>query len=83
MKVKDSVPRSLCSCVVYTCMCVGCNSLYGGTCRHISTRVRELQSSNKCKDSCDESCFKGKDSAKTYHQHKVKEALQIVGRGPT
>ena len=28
IKVKDSVPRSLRSCVVYKFMCAGCNSVY-------------------------------------------------------
>ena len=91
MKVKDSVPRSLRSCVVYKFTCAGCNAVYvGETCRHMSTRVREhlftdknshvyklLQSSKTCKDFCDESCFKAIDSAKTYNQLKVKEALHI------
>jgi len=67
----------------------------GETCRHISTRVLEhiftdksshvykhLQSSKTCKDSCDESCFKVIDSAKMYHQLKVKEALHILWEGP-
>ena len=90
MKVKDSVPRSLHSCVVYKFMCAGCNSVYvGESCRHILTRVREhlftdknshvykhLQSSKTCKDSCDESCVKVINSAKTYHQ--LKEALPIL-----
>jgi len=96
MKVKDSVPRSLRSCVVYKFTCSGCNSVYvGETCRHISTRVREhlfndknsyvykhLRSSKTCKDSCDESCFKVIDSAKTYNQRKVKEALHMLREGP-
>ena len=97
IKVKDSVPRSLRSRVVYNFTCAGCNSVYvGETCRHISTRVREhlctdknshvykhLQSYKTCKDSCDESCFKVLDSAKTYHQLKVKEAVHILWEGPT
>ena len=42
IKIKDSVPRSLQSCVVYKFTCVGCTSVYvGETCRHISTRIRE------------------------------------------
>ena len=96
IKVKDSVPRSLRSRVVYKFTCAGCNSVYvGETCRHISTRVREhlctdknshvykhLQSYKTCKDSCDESCFKVIDSAKTYHQLKIKEALHILWEGP-
>ena len=97
MKVKDSVPRSLRSCVVYKFMCEGCNSVYvGETYRHISARVREhlftdknshvythLQSSKTCKYSCDKSCFKVIDSAKMYHQVKVKEALHIFWEGPS
>ena len=96
MKVKDSVPRSLRSCIVYKFTCAVCNSVYvDETCRHISTRVREhlftdenshvykhLQSSKTCKDSCDESCFKVIDSAKTFNQLKVKEALHILWEGP-
>ena len=96
IKVKDSVPRSLRSRVVYKFTCAGCTSVYvGETCRHISTRVREhlctdknshvykhLQSYKTCKDSCDESCFKVIDSAKTYHQLKIKEALHILWEGP-
>ena len=67
----------------------------GETCRHISTRVREhlctdknshiykhLQSYKTFKDSCDESCIKVIDSAKTYHQLKIKEALHILWEGP-
>ena len=92
MKVKDSVPRLLRSCVVYKFTCAGCNSVYFG---ETSTRVREhlftdknshvykhLQSSKTCKDSCDESCFKVIDSAKTFNQLKVKEALHILWEGP-
>ena len=87
IKVKDSVPRLLRSYDVYNFTCAGCKSVYvGETCRHISTRVHEplctvtnshaykhLQSYKTCKDSCDESCFKVIDSAKTYHQLKIKE----------
>ena len=96
IKVKDSVPRSLCSCVVYKFTCAGCNSLYvGETCRHISARIREhlftnknshifkhLKSSKACKDVCSDSCFKIIDSAKTKNQLKIKEALHILWEGP-
>ena len=95
-KVKDSVPRSLRSCVVYKFTCAGCNSVYvSETCRHISTRIHEhlftdknshiykhLQGSKACRDSCNDSCFKIIDSAKTYHQLKIKEALHILWEGP-
>ena len=96
IKVKDSVTRSLCSCVVYKFTCAGCDSVYvGEMCRHISTRIREnlftdknshifkhLKSSKACKDSCSDSCFKIIDSAKTYNQLKIKEALHFCGRVP-
>ena len=92
IKVKDSVPRSLRSCVLYKFTCAGCNFVYVvETCRHISTRIHEhlftdknshiykrLQGSNACKDSCNDSCFKAIDSAKTYHQPRIKEALHIL-----
>ena len=35
-----------------------------------------------CKESCDKSCFKVIDSAKTYNQLKVKEVLHILWEGP-
>ena len=42
ISVKDYVPRSLRSYVVYKFKCAGCNSVYiGETSRHLSTRVRE------------------------------------------
>ena len=42
MNVKDSVPRSFRSNVVYKFICAECNSAYvGETSRHLSTRVRE------------------------------------------
>ena len=63
--VKDSVPKTLCSNVVYKFNCAGCDSVYvGEKSRHLSTRVREhlytdknsifkhLRSSDKCKKSC-------------------------------
>ena len=63
--------------------------------RHISTRIREhlftdknfhiykhLESSNTCKNACNDSCFKVLDSAKTHYQLKIKEALHILWEGP-
>jgi len=72
ISVKDCVPRSLRSCVVYNITCMGCNSAYiGETSPHLSTRVREhlftdknshtfkhLQSLSSCRDVCVEQCFK-------------------------
>ena len=40
--IKDPIPFSLRSLVVYKFSCAGCNSVYvGETCRHFSTRARE------------------------------------------
>ena len=60
-----------------------------------STRIREhlgsdknshifkhLQSSKPCKDACNDSCFKIIDSAKSYQQLTIKEALHILWEGP-
>ena len=90
------MPRSLRSCVVDKFTCAGWNSVYvGETCRHIYTRIHEnlftdknshlykhLQGSKACRDFCNDSCFKVIDSAKTYHQLKIKEALHILWEGP-
>ena len=94
--VKDCVPRSLRSCVVYKFMCAGCNSVYiGETSRHLSTRVREhlftdknshifkhLKSSSTCKDACGEGCFRVLDSASSHHNLRIKEALHIMWERP-
>ena len=96
IKVKDSVSRSLCSSVVYEVTCAVCSSIYvGERCRHISTRIREhfgtdknshilnhLQSSKRCKDTSNDSCSKSIDTAKSYHQLKIKEAMHISWEGP-
>ena len=96
MNVKDTVPRSLRSSVVYKFNCAECNSAYvGERSRHLSTRVREhlctdknsnifkhLKSSDKCKKACNDSCFTILDSASTYHQRKIKEALHILCERP-
>ena len=94
--VKDCVPRSLRSCVVYKFICAGCNSVYiGETSRHVSTRVREhlftdknshifkhLKSSSTCKDACGEGCFRVLDSASSHHNLRIKEALHIMWERP-
>ena len=62
---------------------------------HLTTRVREhlctnknshifkhLKNSASCKDVCNESCFKVLDTAKTYHNLRIKEALHITWERP-
>ena len=92
MNVKDTVPRSLHSNVVYKFNYAECNSAYAGeTSRHLSIRVRKhfgtdknsnifkhLKSSQKCRKVCNDSCATILDSATTYHQLKIKEALHIL-----
>ena len=95
--VKDSVPQSLRSRVVYKFSCAGCNASYiGETTRHICARVREhllsdksshvyrhLQSSRACHDSCTAECFTILDSAVSKFQIKIKEVMHIKWENPT
>ena len=79
MNVKDTVPRSLRSNVVYKFKCAKCNSAYvGETSRHLFTHehlctdknssiFKHLNSSDKCKKACNDSCFTILDSSSTYH----------------
>ena len=95
--VKDSMPQSLRSRVVYKFTCTGCNACYiGQTTRHICTRVHEhlmsdkashvykhLQSSRTCRDSCSAESFTILDSAASSFQVRIKEALYIKWEIPT
>ena len=92
--VKDSVPQSLRSRVVYKFSCAGCNASYiGETTRHICARVREhllsdksahvyrhLQSSRACHDSCTADCFTILDSAVSKFQLRSKRRCIISGK---
>ena len=96
MNVKDSIPRSLRSNVIYKFLCAGCNSVYvGETSRHLSTRVHEhlhsdknshiykhLKSSDKRRMSCGDNCFTVLETASTYNHLKLKEALHIMWEKP-
>ena len=97
LAIKDHVNKSLRSCVVYTFTCAGCNSVYiGETSHHLSTQVCEhlftdtnshifkhLKTSTPCKNLCNENCFKVLDTASTYHNLKIKEALHIIWERPS
>ena len=94
--VKDSIPITLRSQVVYKFTCAGCHTCYvGETTRHFGTRVREhlssdrnshiykhLQASESCKNLCSFNCFSILDSALTNFQLKIKEALHIEWNDP-
>ena len=94
--VKDSVPKTLHSDVVYKFTCAGCDSVYvGETRQHLSSQVREhlhtdknsnifkhLRGSDKCRESCTDKCFTVIDTASTYHHLNIKEALHILWEKP-
>ena len=96
MNVKDLVPQSLRSSVIYKFNCAECNSVYvGETSQHLSTRVREhlysdknshifkhVKSSDKRTRFCSDNCFTVLDTASTYNQLKIKEALHIMWEKP-
>ena len=83
--VKDTIPNTLRSQVVYKFTCAGCHTCYvGETTRHFGTRAREhllsdrnshiykhLQGSESCKNLCSFNCFSiYLDSALTNFQLK-------------
>ena len=97
MNVIDLVPQSFRSNVTYKSFtCAECNSVsVRETSRHLSTRVCEhlysykishilkhLKSSDKYKRSCSGNCFTILDTASTYNQLKIKEALHIMWENP-
>ena len=96
--IKDPIPISLRSLVVYKISCRGCNSVdVGEINRHFTTRVREhlardnnlhiykdLTSSKTCKNTVsNENCFTILYTAKCSYQLKIKEALHITWLKPT
>ena len=94
--LKDHVPKSMKSYVVYKFSCASCDACYiGETTRHFSTRIAEhlrtdkashvykhLQTTQQCKDQCDSSCFEILDCASTKYQLKIKEGLHITWEKP-
>ena len=92
--VKDSVPDSLRSCVVYKFVCAGC--YVGETCRHFSILVREHLLSDRAshifrhlKDSPHFRALFSTDNvhvldhASTSFQLKIKEAIHIQREQPS
>ena len=90
--VKDPIPKSLKSSVIYKFVCPGYNACYiGDTTRHLSTRIkRDLETDKKshifahlvnneiCKALSTENCFEKIDSASTPFSLKLKEAMHII-----
>lgn len=90
--VKDTIPNTLKSYVVYKFSCAGCNSCYiGETKRHLTTRIKEhlgtdknshiyqhLNKNDVCKNSASTDCFTIIDSASSSFRLKMKEALHIT-----
>ena len=95
--VKDPIPKSLKSFVVYKFVCPGCNACYiGETTRHLSTRIKEhletdkkshifahLVNNETCRARCTENCFEIIDSAATPFRLKLKEAMHIIWKKPS
>ena len=95
--VKDPIPKSLKSFVVYKFVCPDCNVCYlGETTRHLSTRIKEhsetdkkslifvhLVSNDTCKVLGAENCFEIIDSTSTPFRLKLKEAMHIIWKKPS
>ena len=95
--VKDPIPMSLKSFVVYKFVCPGCNACYiGETTRHLSTRIQEHLEKDKkshifahlvhneiCKALSTENCFEIIVSATTSFRLKLKETMHIIWKMPS
>ena len=94
--VKDPIPKSLKSFVVYKFVCPGCNVRYNGEAtRHLSTRIKEhletdkkshifahLVNNETCKALSTENYFEIIDSAVNPFRLKLKEAMHIIWKKP-
>ena len=90
--VKNPIPKSLKSFVVYKFVSLDCNTCYlGEATRHLSTRIKEhletdkkshifahLVNNETCKALSTENCFEIIDSASTPFRLKLKEAMHII-----
>ena len=84
--VKDSVPISMCSNVVYKFTCAGSDACYVREHLHsdCNSHIYEhLKGSESCRNLCSEVCFSILDSALTSFQLKIKEALLIEWERPS
>ena len=95
--VKDPIPKSLKSFVVYKFVCPGCNTCYiGETTRHLSKRITDHLETDKkshifaqlvnnqiCKALSTENCFEIIDAAGAPFRLKLKEAIHIIWKKPS
>ena len=95
--VKDRIPKSLKSFVVYKFVCPACNACYiGETTHHLSTRFKEhLETDKKSHNFANlvnnatykalstENCFEIIDSTATPFRLKLKEAMHIIWKKPS
>ena len=87
--MKDPIPKSLKSFIVYELVCPRCNTCYiGKTTHHLSPRIKKhletdkkshifahLVNNETCKALSTENCFEIIDSASTPFKLKLKEAI--------
>ena len=94
--VKDPIPKSLKSFVVYKFVCPGFNVCYiGETTHHLSARIKEHLETNKkshifahfvnetCEALSTENCFEIIESTTTPFRLKLKEAMHIIWKKPS
>ena len=95
--LKELIPKSLKSFVLYKFVCPGCNACYiGETTPHLSTMIKEHLEMDKkshifphflnnetCKALSTENCFEIIDSVSTLFKLKLKEALHITWKKPS
>ena len=95
--VKDPIPKTIKSFVVYKFLCPGCNSCYiGEKTRYLSARIKEhletdkkshifahLVNNETCKALSTENCFEIIDSTSTPFKLKLKEAMHIIWKKPS
>ena len=96
LNVKDRIPLSLRSHVVYEFKCSHCGVTYlGETTRHLTTRVNEhlvsaknsnvnrhVNSNTDCKIACGNHCFNIIDSDNNEFRLKLRESFHILRRSP-
>ena len=95
--VKDPIPKSLKSFVVYKFVCSGFNvCCIGETTRHLSTRIKDhlktdkkshifahLVNNETCKALSTENCSEIIDSVSTPFRLKLKEGMHIIWKKPS